>query len=136
GQAAPKREQKASAAASDPDDARVTARLAHDRTLRQRVTVQPTAGRDPLGPATGACFPSPRSGMAPVTSADVLEAIHHATGLPLVADFSARLCSLETVTVRDQSLYAALNQLAGEMGFRWQKDPDGWLQFRTVRADP
>jgi hypothetical protein len=66
------------------------------------------------------------------TSADVLEALHRATGMPIVAEFSTRLYPAEAVSPRDQSLFAALNQVADAMGFRWHKEPDGWLQFRRA----
>jgi hypothetical protein len=125
-QAAQKRQQHASAATSRPDAACVNARLAHDRALRQRITLQPTAATTSLS--------SPRN--TRLSSADVLEAIHHATGLPIVADFSAQLYPVEDVSACDQSLFAMLNQISTAMELSWHKEADGWLQFRGSRFDP
>jgi hypothetical protein len=134
-------------AALNPVNARVNARLAHDQALRSRVTIEPDGSRQtpeasnalPGAPAaTDRASPqskiqNPKSKIAPVTSADVLEAIHRATGMPIVADFCARLYPVEAVSPRDQSLFAALNQVADAMGLRWHKEADGWLQFRSTR---
>jgi hypothetical protein len=66
-----------------------------------------------------------------VTTADVLEAVHHATGLPLVADFYTRLYPAEELSVQNLSLFDALNRLADTMRLRWTKE-GSWLQFRTT----
>src|SRR5204862_5387155 len=66
-----------------------------------------------------------------ITSADVLEALHRATGTPIVADFYTRLIKPESVSVRSQPLYEALNQLGDVMRVRWHKE-GSWLQFRSV----
>jgi hypothetical protein len=73
------------------------------------------------------------SGVQPshVTSADVLEALHRATGLPIVADFYTRLYPVASVTVQDRTRFEALNQLADTMRLRWQKEGD-WLQLRST----
>jgi hypothetical protein len=67
----------------------------------------------------------------PVTTADVLEALHQATGLPIVADYYTRLYKPDMVSVRGQTLFAALNQVGDTMRLRWNKDGD-WLQFRST----
>jgi hypothetical protein len=68
-----------------------------------------------------------------VTSADVLEALHGATGMPIVADYYTRLYPPSPLIVRDLPLCDALNHLAGTMGLRWAEDSQGdWLQFRSV----
>jgi hypothetical protein len=74
---------------------------------------------------------------AKVTSADVLEALHRVTGLPVIADFYTRLYPVATVTVQNQPLFDALNQLSDTMRLRWNKDTSsraagGWLQFRST----
>jgi hypothetical protein len=69
--------------------------------------------------------------MGRVNSADVLEALHQATGLPVVADFYTHLYSPEAVSVTNQPIFAALNQLAGAMKLRWDKQGQ-WLQFRSA----
>jgi hypothetical protein len=66
-----------------------------------------------------------------LTSADILEAIHRATGLPIVADYYTRLYPASSVTVQDASLFDGLNRLADDMRLVWRKDGD-WLQFRSA----
>ena len=65
------------------------------------------------------------------TTADVLEALHHATGMPIVADFYTRLYKPEAVSVQDRPLFDALNHLADTMRLRWHKE-GSWLQFRST----
>jgi hypothetical protein len=82
--------------------------------------------------------PSPRRGGAggevppepKVTTADVLEALHRATGMPIVADFYTRLYPADAVTLINQPLFEALNRLGDTMRLRWNKD-GSWLQFRS-----
>jgi hypothetical protein len=80
----------------------------------------------------------------------VLEALHHVTGLPIVADYYTRLYPLDQVTVQNQTLFDALNRLADALRLRWNRDggpPEetpsasrragsagtrSWLQFRSV----
>jgi len=97
--------------ALQPDNRRTNARLSRDRSLQRRITVAPGASK--------------------VTSAEVLEALHQATGLPLIADYYTRLYPAEAVTVKDQPLFEALTHLADTMRQRWQKE-DRWLQFRSA----
>jgi Putative zinc-finger len=111
-----------------PDNETLNARLATDPTLRGRVSVQPQPSCRPT-PAPGASsesIPEPK-----VTMADVLETFHRATGLPLVADAYTRLYKPETITVRNQPRFAALNRLSDVMRLRWSKDAS-WLQFRST----
>jgi hypothetical protein len=113
----------------------VNPRLARDPALRQRVSVQPRSSCD-LSPPFG--HPSPTRGGAggevsqpKVTTADVLEALHRATSLPIVADFYTRLYKPEPVSLKNQPLSQTLNQLAEAMRLRWNKE-EGWLQFRSA----
>jgi len=96
-----------------PDNRQANARLAQDPALRARISVAPqgTGGR--------------------VTTADVLEALHRASGLPVVADYYTRLYAPPAVKIQNQPLFEMLNQLADRMRVRWSKD-GGWLQFRTT----
>jgi hypothetical protein len=103
---------------SDPKNGEANARLAHDPSLRSTVTVKPNA--------SCAAEDGPR-----VTSADVLEALHRATGRPVVADFYTRLYPLDEITAQNMPLFDALNRLADRMHLRWQKEDD-WLQFRSA----
>jgi hypothetical protein len=68
-----------------------------------------------------------------VTSADVLEALHRATGRPIVADYYTRLFKPADVSVRNMPLFDALNHLADAMHLRWTRDGGGsWLQLRST----
>jgi hypothetical protein len=117
-----------SPAALEPDNAAAHGALAHDPTLRGRVTLQPQPTCRPVPPsdATEGSAPEPK-----VTTADVLEVLHRATGLPVVADHYTRLYKPEAVSVRNRALFDAVNHLSDAMRLRWNKDA-GWLQFRSA----
>jgi hypothetical protein len=66
-----------------------------------------------------------------VTSAEVLEAIHRATGMPIVADYYTRLYKPDSVSVKNQPLFEALNRVCDTMRLRWKKD-GAWLQLRST----
>jgi hypothetical protein len=66
-----------------------------------------------------------------VTSADVLEALHRATGRPIVADYYTRLYPPLAVSARNLPVFEALNHLSDAMRLRWEKDA-GWLEFRST----
>ena len=55
-------------------------------------------------------------------SGDVWEAVHHATGLPTVADCYSHVYPLASVAVKDRPLFEALNHVSGAMRARWRKD--------------
>jgi hypothetical protein len=57
-------------------------------------------------------------------SADVWEAVHRATGLPVVADFYTRLYPMSKVTPPRQSLFESLCAVGDSLGVRWRKDDD------------
>jgi RNA polymerase sigma factor (sigma-70 family) len=113
-----------------PDNRAGNLKLAGDPVFRPRVTVQPQSSCHPA-PATAnsdSSVPEPR-----VTPADVLENLHQTSGLPIVADYYTRLYKPAEVSLRNLSLFEALNQLADTMHLRWRKDADrGWLQFRSA----
>jgi hypothetical protein len=123
-----------SAAVLQPDNRAANARLAGDPTLRARASFQPQPSCGPARAAAAAGEPGERSGAASperkVTTADVLEAIHQATGRPVIGDFYTRLYKPGTVSMRNQPLFDALNQVADNMHLRWSKDGN-WLQFRS-----
>jgi hypothetical protein len=135
-----------------PDNQSANAKFARDPALRPRVTVAPIAGRR-LSDASGgvghqtkdaADSPLGTNGPHPstpdpfkVTSADVLEALHRATGMPVVSDYYTRLFKPETVTVRGLPLFETLNRLGEAMRTRWTRDAGtreagAWLQFRSA----
>jgi hypothetical protein len=99
-----------SAAVLNPRNAIGNARLAKDPALGTRVSMRP---------------------LLKVTSADVLEALHQATGLPMIADYFTHLYPPAEVSIDDAPLFDALNRLADAMRLRWTKDGD-WLQFRST----
>jgi RNA polymerase sigma-70 factor, ECF subfamily len=119
-----------------PDNERDNARLAHALAMQRQVTVETGVRGQGSGvsPSGSPLTPDPRPltpGAKRLTTADVLEALHHATGWPVVADFYTRLYPPEQVSVHDQPLFAALNHLADTMRLRWHQDAD-WLQFRSA----
>jgi hypothetical protein len=111
-----------------PDNATVNAKLARDPAVRTRVSVGPrpscTLPPDPNAATPGA--PEPR-----VTTADVLEALHQATGLPIVSDYYTRLYKPEAVSAPNGALLDSLNRLADTMRMRWSRD-GAWLQLRST----
>jgi hypothetical protein len=113
-------------------------RLARDPVLRRRVTVAPDDLHYASGGSWAGAGPRQTPASSPprrtrrLTTADVLEALHRATGWPIVADYYMRLFAREAVTAIDQSGYAALNQLCRTMLLRWDRDGE-WLQFRSRR---
>ena len=168
-----------SPAVAKPDNRAANARLARDPSFRLPITVVPVAGstrfagaRSPgVSPAkmaqaghdgaapTSAWPPGIREARQPggsekVTTADVLETLHRATGMPIVADYYTRLYKPEMVSARGQSLFEALNELCETMRFRWNRDEGtdtlpahpvpgypskggeggsrSWLQFRSA----
>jgi Putative zinc-finger len=111
-----------------PDNARANARFARDPAFRPRVTVQPPPSCRPV-PERDASAGNPPE--LKVTVGDVLEALHRATGLPVVGDYYTRLYKPATVSVQSTPLFDVLNRLADEIRLRWNRDGD-WLQFRST----
>jgi hypothetical protein len=87
---------------------------------------RPDVDRPALGGAGGEVSLESR-----VTSADVLEALHRATGLPIVSDYYTRLYKPEEVSARGQVLAELLDRLADTMRVRWNKE-GRWLQLRSA----
>jgi hypothetical protein len=140
-----------SPSAQQPNNAAANSRLSHDPTLQRRVSAQPKdLSPGPSPERGGESRIRERVGEAKVTSADVLEAVHRATGMPIVADYYTRLYPASTVSCADQRLYDALNHLADAMRLRWHKEGGAlaesppasratgdagsrsWLQFRSA----
>jgi hypothetical protein len=119
-----------------PNNGAVNAKLARDPALRSRVSVQPKSScrlaPSPVRwPAWAAVAPAGAVPEPRLTTADVLEALHRATGLPIVADYYTHLYPPAEVSVRNALLFDALNQLADTMRLRWTRDGK-WLQFRST----
>jgi RNA polymerase sigma-70 factor, ECF subfamily len=125
--------------AAQPDNARLNARLAADPALRRRVTLQPKPSCHLVPSEDSTSTPNaerPTPNAQPrLTTADVLEALHQATGMPIIADFYTRLYAPEAVSVTNQTLFEALNHLSDAMRLRWQKEAStgrDWLQCRSM----
>jgi RNA polymerase sigma-70 factor (ECF subfamily) len=123
--------------AAQPDNARLNARLAGDPALRRRVTLQPkpSCHLDLVPGDVPAAARETPAAEPRVTTADVLEALHRATGLPIVADFYTRLYRPDAVSVTEQGLFEALNHLSDAMRLRWHRETasgQAWLQFRSM----
>jgi RNA polymerase sigma factor (sigma-70 family) len=105
-----------------------TGKWAGDPALRLSVTLrpQPSCHAAPPTDTSPGSAPEPK-----VTTAGTLEALHRATGLPIVADYYTRLYPAGDVSVHGLPCYQALNQLADVMHLRWARDGE-WLQFRSA----
>ncbi len=117
----------------EPDNAVFNAKLARDPALRARVSIQRTASHG-VSPGLAADLNDTPEGERPepkMTTADVLEALHRATGMPIVADFYTRLYPADAVSLQEQSLFDTLNRLCETMRLRWNKE-EQWLQFRSM----
>jgi RNA polymerase sigma factor (sigma-70 family) len=110
-------------------------KVARDPALRQKVSLQPQPSCNlPSSLSPGSERVPEERGKVPepkVTTADALEALHHATRLPIIADFYTRLYTPEILTVKNQPLSEALNQLTEAMRLRWNREGE-WLQFRSA----
>jgi Putative zinc-finger len=117
-----------SPAALEPENEKTNARLAQEATMRVATSVvpRPSCYTAPDPEASPGSAPEPK-----VTTGDVLEALHRATGLPIVADFYTRLYKPAEVTRKNQPLLEALNSLTDAMRLRWSKEAS-WLRFRSA----
>jgi hypothetical protein len=111
-----------------PENARANTRWAGDPAMRARVAVRPrpSCRPSPVDVSAAVAAQAPK-----VTSADVLEALHRATGLPIVSDYYTRLSPAAAVSVQNMPLIDALNRLADAMRLHWNRE-GSWLQFRSV----
>jgi hypothetical protein len=114
-----------------------------DLVLRTQVTLRPQpSSLAPQPPATGegSAAPEPK-----LTTAEVLEALHRATGIPIVADFYTRLYEPKQVSARGEPLSVLLDRLGETMRLRWRLEGDSeapgatpsgaekrWLQIRSA----
>jgi hypothetical protein len=121
-----------------PQNAVANAKLAQDPALRRLLSIQPVAScRAPTaGSERREGRPEPagaaqQAGALSVTSADVLEALHRATGMPIVADYYTRLYAPSLASAANVPLFTALNRIADALRLRWQKDGE-WLQLRSA----
>ncbi len=108
---------------SDPKNAEANARLKDDPSMQTYIAVRPEPSCGQKSDETGSSHG--------VTSADVLEALHKATGKDVIGDYYTRLYERRAVTVENTLLFDALNQVSDTLRVRWKKDGD-WLQFRST----
>jgi hypothetical protein len=66
-----------------------------------------------------------------VTTADAWEAVHRATGTPIVADAYSRVFRAERLKIERQPVFDALCRLGDELGVRWRMD-GGFLLCRST----
>jgi RNA polymerase sigma-70 factor (ECF subfamily) len=126
-------------ATRSPGNRQANASLAADPALRRPVTISlaPSSGGErPIGslaPSAGSIANrgGSEASAAKITTADVLEAVHRATGWPVVGDHYTRLYAPETLAARNVPLFDALNRLADATRLRWRRE-SSWLQFRTT----
>lgn len=105
----------------EPSNAAVNARHAGEPGMQRAVTL-------PRVRSVAEARPGARER---VTSAEVLEALHRATGLPIVADFYTRFYAAGDAVVPAGKLFDTLNLLADRMKLRWDKEGE-WLTFRSL----
>jgi hypothetical protein len=110
------------------ENERANAALARDPSFLVRVAFTPQSSCRP-GPDGN--FQSGRRQGLKVTTADVLEALHRATGKSIISDYYTRLYPLNAVSLKNLPLFEALNQVCDIMRLRWRKEGE-WLQFRSV----
>jgi RNA polymerase sigma-70 factor (ECF subfamily) len=97
----------------EPENATANARFAVDAALRPRISIQPqpSCGLAPPPETSSEGAPEPK-----VTSADVLEAIHRATGSPIVSDYYTRLYKPSELSARNLSILGLVRQLMTRRG--------------------
>jgi hypothetical protein len=99
-----------------PDNAVANSRWQREPALAARVSIRPT---------------TEASDAAKVGTDDLLEAIHRASGMPVVGDHFTRLYPAAALLALNDSLFEGVNQLGDATRMRWDRD-EGWLQFRTT----
>lgn len=129
-----------SPAVEQPDNATINKALRREPSLQKLVTVAtvsscPQYDRDALADSirdhrlpstyegsleTEHPVPTPH-----VLSGDVWEAVHKATGMPIIADYYTCLYPLGDMQTRQASTFDALCQVADHLGARWSYDSEG-----------
>ena len=104
----------------------------------RKVTFAPVPGeREPLLPGEGApeghlTVRTGEKDQEPlVTTADLLEAIHKATGKDLLGDSFTRLLPAPYVTAKSLPLFDALNTVCNPFHLQWSQER-GWFQLRSM----
>ncbi len=129
-----------------PDNARANAGLRERPHFRREVLLrpQPSCPRFSEGTRTPPSVFSPPASSPPrdlrldavarrahVTSADTWEAVHRATGFPIVADFYTRLHPVEATTLSRSSVFSTLCHVGDQLDARWRLDGEFLLARGT-----
>jgi hypothetical protein len=122
-----------SPSAAKPDKAGANHALRADPLFQQPVSFKPRPScpwfaanaRSPAAESATAMNSLGEIGPEPphVSTADVWEAVHQKTGLP-VADAFSRFYPLDRLTVERLPLFDALDRVAEALGVRWRKEGD------------
>jgi hypothetical protein len=133
---------------ASPENARANAGLAHDPAMQPLVSWRPgsschgggdypasysvsredaSAARQRMGEEVAQSDPD----AVPVSTADLLAAIHRATGIDILSDAYTRFYPPAAVSVEKSRLFDALNRVADTMRYRWHKEDD-FLLFRSA----
>jgi hypothetical protein len=125
-----------------PDNAGANHALRADPLFQRPVSFKPRPScpwfapnaRPPAAESSSAMNSLGEMGPEPphVSTADVWEAVHQKTGLPIIADAYSRFYPLDRVTVERLSLFDALDGVAEPLGVRWRKEGD-FLLCRSTR---
>lgn len=113
-----------SPSAQKPDNARPNQELKNDPAFQREVSIEPEPScKRPEFRLRGAGFasiPAPH-----LSSADVWEAVHRASGQPIVADSYTRLYHpVAPFAAKEQRLFDALSTIGDGLRVRWRKDGD------------
>lgn len=113
----------------DPKNAELNAALAKDPKYLSRITLQLKPSI--WGDGELKSLPDPVPSDQPFTIADVLEAIHKATGVDVIGDHFTRLYPGSFLQPRGGSLFDTLCKLCDKMRVHWDHK-EGWLHFRST----
>lgn len=127
---------------ASPNNARANTELARDPALRVLVSWRaesscrcgddyprfPLQGQSVAGSQAGSTAAAPEP---LVSTADVLAAVHRATGIDILSDTYTRLYPQPAVSVEKSRLFDALNRVSDAMRYRWRKE-DSFLLFRSA----
>jgi hypothetical protein len=118
-----------------PKNASANAKLASDPSLKAKVNIKPQPSvkleRDPLVPPHPDESDRGENSGARATSADVMEAIHKASGMDVIADYYTKFYVPAEISCTGATLFAGLSQISDRMRTRWSKQ-EGWLQLRST----
>lgn len=131
-----------SPAAGKPENAHENAALAAEPEFRKQVSVAPVSSCPHFAPGGTdrqeypyfvAPDGSSQFARRPphVFSGDAWEAVHRATGLPIVADAYTRLFTRDDVSVKEATAFAALVRVGDALGQRWRREGDFLLARST-----